>query len=408
MYRQKDLDTTVRHIPKFVGEIWYVDKVNGSDSNTGKKPDRAFETIGQAISSCSAGDAITISAGTYTETGLDVNKNAVELWMEIGVILDSASGTGLTVSGDYCRMSGGISITPTAGEVGLLISGSYCRIGDVGGPTIIGGATGIQITGTGTVIRLGACGQQTTTGYDIQGAQTRLYECSTAGAGATIGYHINSGVDTGILKDCTSSGHTTSGFTIDTGSSGWSIVGCSSGAGDGSFSDADHVNVWSNYTFSDKISKEINIAQAGAGTWEYNIFKVTGTVLIHSIYGIVETALTGSNTVCYLDIYSANGEEVITKATGVTLGTAVVGSFVGRIDDDGTALAFHDATGSAGMIDAVAANNQSFRLIEDRTGGTHVDTYIRFIHTTAAASTGLIDWYVKWSPISDDGFLAAV
>ena len=56
------------HIPKFGGELWFVSKGSGSDSNDGTTPDTAFETIGAAISACAAGDGITIMAGTYTET----------------------------------------------------------------------------------------------------------------------------------------------------------------------------------------------------------------------------------------------------------------------------------------------------------------------------------------------------
>ncbi len=77
-------DPTIRHIPKFTGEIWYVDGVSGSDANNGQVPDQGFLTIGMAITTCAAGDALQISAATYTEDNLDINKNAVELWAEIG------------------------------------------------------------------------------------------------------------------------------------------------------------------------------------------------------------------------------------------------------------------------------------------------------------------------------------
>ena len=51
---------------------------------------------------------------------------------------------------------------------------------------------------------------------------------------------------------------------------------------------------------------------------------------------------------------------------------------------------------------------RGFRLIEDRTGATHVATYIRFVHTTDGASSGEIDWYVDWEPVSDDGFFSTI
>jgi len=112
MYRLSSAssDATIRHIPKFGGEIWFVSATNGSDTNDGRNPDSAFATIGAAISACSAGDAITVMAGTYTETGLDLNKNSIEVWFEIGSIIDPASGVCLTISGNYCWVGCAMSL----------------------------------------------------------------------------------------------------------------------------------------------------------------------------------------------------------------------------------------------------------------------------------------------------------
>jgi hypothetical protein len=46
---------------------WYVDGVNGSDSNNCKSRQHACKTIGHAISLATSGDAITIAASIYTE-----------------------------------------------------------------------------------------------------------------------------------------------------------------------------------------------------------------------------------------------------------------------------------------------------------------------------------------------------
>jgi len=84
------------HIKRFTGNIWYVDG-SVSASGEGDYPENAFKTIGEDITAASAGDAITIKAGTYTELSLDMNKNALEFWFEIGVIIDPASGTAFYV-----------------------------------------------------------------------------------------------------------------------------------------------------------------------------------------------------------------------------------------------------------------------------------------------------------------------
>jgi predicted outer membrane repeat protein len=46
---------------------WYVDGVNGSDSNNCKSRQHACKTIGHAISLASSGDTIMVAAATYTE-----------------------------------------------------------------------------------------------------------------------------------------------------------------------------------------------------------------------------------------------------------------------------------------------------------------------------------------------------
>ena len=400
------LDDTVKHIPKFGGIIWYVDGSIAA-SGDGTKPSTAFKTIGEAFTATSSGDAVNVRSGVYTETGLDLGsggtKDYVELWCEIGTLIDPATGTALTVSGVFCTVKGNLKITPNDASIGLLITGNECVINNV---TILEGSHNYSITGVGITLNNCAAGFPAagTAGFNITGSQARLIDCNTVGDTTTYGFKISGGADTGVLSNCASAAHQTSGFFIDTLSQDWTLLNCSSGAGDGKWVDEDNANVWSNFSFDNKLFKSLNIAQAGVGTWEYNLFKVTGIVRINSIDAHVKTTLTGSNTVCYLDFYSVNGSEVITKATGTIVGAALAGSFLGRVDDDGVILAFHDAAGP-GMIDSVDTSNQSFRLMEDRTGGAHVASYIRFIHTTAGASSGIIHWHIDWEPISPHGMV---
>src|SRR5262252_894523 len=46
---------------------WYVNGVNGSDSNNCKSATTACKTIGHAISLASSGDSIMVAAATYSE-----------------------------------------------------------------------------------------------------------------------------------------------------------------------------------------------------------------------------------------------------------------------------------------------------------------------------------------------------
>ena len=73
-------DETVKYIPKFGGNIFYVDKNNGSDNNDGTKPEQAFETIGAGINAMSSGDALNVRAGTFVNepfNGFAAGTNAI-------------------------------------------------------------------------------------------------------------------------------------------------------------------------------------------------------------------------------------------------------------------------------------------------------------------------------------------
>jgi len=384
------------NVPKYGGNIWYVNKVYGSNSNNGVRPDDAFETIGAAISSMVAGDAINIAAGTYTETGLDLNKNAAEIWFEKGVIIDPATGTALTVSGTSCKLVGMHMITPGAGETGLAVSGNYCHVEH---GMVLNGAIGVLVTGSGLMIMNYASGFQTTTAYDIQGEQGRYYDCSTKGNAATIGYKINGGVDTGVLRNCTSVGHQTSGYYIDTGSKDWTILNCSTGHGDGRWVDADHANVWSNFHYDD--IRHNTTTFAGAAT-TYNIFKVTGGVRVSEIWGNVDTVIPNTASTIYLELYSSAGSPDITDAPGVNIQLAAVGSIVARISNSADPLVLANCAGAPAIAENVSYKDTKASI--DIVADDGEDTYIRVVLSAALAS-GAIDWHCMWEPLTDNGFL---
>ncbi len=388
------------HIPLFTGNIYYVDAAQSDDTGDGTTPETAKKTITAAEALVSVGDAITIRAGTYTES-VTVNVVGTELWGEIGATI---VGT-LTVSANSCRVEN-IDIQPS-GAVGIIVSGSSCIIENIrisGTPT-----TAFNITGSGNTLERCNAINYTLTGYDISDGMNHLHDCTGHGDdGARRGFYLShSDADGCYLDNCTSIGNGTSSYHIITGITGVLLKSCTSGIGDGRWIDADEASEFTDFHFKCLLHNSLDITQVGGGTWEYNIFKVTGVVKIKGIFGVVETTLTGSNTACYLQVFSANGTAVITKATGVAIGAALQGAFMGRIDNDGTAMFFADATAPI-MADETNSISEGFRLGEDRTGGAHVATYIRFIHTTAGASSGDIDWHVDFEPISIDGWVEAV
>ena len=389
---------TTKHVPKFGGNIWYIDKGAGDDANGGKTPVDAFETIGAGITAMSDGDALNIKAGTYTETGLTLSNDYAEMWFEVGAVIDPVSGTALTISGASCKLMGEHKITPAAGAIGILVSGigTYLNNG-----RIVGGGTGISFTGSGAFVTDWGCANQTVTAYDIQASQVKLTRCSTKGAGATYGYKISNSADTGVLRDCSSVGHTTAGYHIATGSIDWTIINCSSGAKDGKFKDTDSANVWSNFSYSDRVYKGITFSGA---TTAWNLFKVTGAVRISNIHGHVTTAIPATASTVTLQLYSSNATIAMSTASA-SIASAVVGANLIRNADSGNQLDFGDPNATP-----VVMENSSYRdpkTSSDVIADNGATTYVRILLSAALAS-GAIHFHCEWEPLDENGFLEAV
>jgi len=151
--------SALNNVKQFAGNIYYVSPT-GNDASQGTSPTAPFLTIGAAILACAVGDGIDIKAGIYTEVGLNLNVNAVEMWFEIGAVIDPATGTALTVSAHYCRVTcegGALKITPAALQTGLLVSGNFCFVNEV---LVFAGSSaniGFDITGDGCDLRRCGC-----------------------------------------------------------------------------------------------------------------------------------------------------------------------------------------------------------------------------------------------------------
>ncbi len=388
----------IHHVKQFGGDIYYVSP-GGTDDNSGRSPDSPLLTIGAAIGKLSTGDAINVTAGTYTETSLDLDVANCEIRSEIGAIIDPASGVGLTVSGAYCKVLGEIMITPNA-AAGLLVSGDNCVVNDV---KVLNGTDCYHITGAGVVLNrcVGGYPSAGNSGFNIQGVQARLRGCSTVGNTTSYGYKINNNVDTGVLDGCTSVGHATSGYYISTGSQDWTLLNCSSGAGDGKWMDTDNANVWSNFTYDDKIYKAMTLD----GSTTYNLFKVTGAVRIGDINGHVETAIANTSSSMHLEAYSTGGSVDITDAPGVNIQADVVGTLYVRNEYSTNPIDKAEPDGTPAVAESTNFRDPKTEVdvVEDDAN----DTYIRAVLSDAVAS-GVIHWHCVWKPLTEEGFLQPV
>ena len=232
---------SIERIRKFTGTIWFVDALDGLDTNSGENPLSAFATIGNAINTASEGDAITVKSGDYYETGLNLNLIGLELWGEIGVTIYNATGTGLTVSARDCRVEEIIIVAP--GQIGLDLQGNYCVIESV---TPSQTAIGVSLSGRANRLRDIIIGSPTVTGIDISGPYNQIkgaFVSNNLVAARGI-YLSSSSAILNLLEDCNTMGNTISGFETVLGADLNSFIQCSSGGGDGKRLDLGYHNLW--------------------------------------------------------------------------------------------------------------------------------------------------------------------
>lgn len=409
------------HVPKFGGNIWYIDKNNGADTNNGKQPTTAFETIGAGITAMSDGDALNIKAGVYTETGIDLSNNNAEMWFEIGAILRPATGTALTVSGDFCRVTcreGALLVDPAgANTCGVCVTGNFAYMAEIRARCDSVADLGFDLQGDGADLRNCRCSNPLIAAFKIQGDTVKLEDCCIGGAVAdsSIGYWITNSSDKVRLRNCSSQGCSAAGFQVDNGCTNAAICGGMSSGGDGKFINNATVD---NCIFSDlhyqgnstsynsPIVKLINFTATGGVDGDglhYRLYKLTGITRMIDIGGEVLTVLPATSTVPNLELTSTNATiELTDDAGGPDISAAVEGALLIRLDVSADPLSYSNPDGTP----VVAENTSRFtdrnvvEIIEDDAA----DTYVTLRLTNALASGAMI-WACRYDPISVDGFL---
>lgn len=149
------------------------------------------------------------------------------------------------------------------------------------------------------------------------------------------------------------------------------------------------------------VTTKFTSADAVSGT--ANLFKVVGAVKVLSLFGkFIDVTDVSNITAAYIDLYD-NSAHVITKATGTTLTSAVVGSILGRNAISTTAMYFGNA--SDGIVIDSGLNELTGFVSIAQTG---TDTYIRFNFTSDGGGYAFtIGWEVIWMPLVEGGYITS-
>lgn len=132
------------------------------------------------------------------------------------------------------------------------------------------------------------------------------------------------------------------------------------------------------------------------------IFNLTGSIQVLALYGVVTTVLSSNITAAHYRLNDQTAQPAISLATGTTLSSAAVGSVIMRDRLAATALTFINS--SAGRITESSAVNLGYFspfILTQKTGAIQTDIEFRYT-TTNTPATGVIQFYLKWLPISAD------
>ena len=393
---------TTQNVPQFTGTIAYADAGQADNTGDGLSPENAKQTINAAIAVAGVGGAVTIKAGTYAEDVV-MSYAAQELWCEIGTIFDG-TGTCLTISGGDCYVRGYLKITPAADQQGVAITTLGGNVLD--DVRVVGAASagGFDIDTTQNTLNRCKCSGIKTGGkaFDIGASASVLRDCSTAGTTTSYGFYVDgTSLLRGVLVNCTSAGHQTSGFYLDE-ISGMTVLNCSSGASDGKWRDIDNANVWSNFSYSDEVFKEIDMTDATAA---FDLFTITGIVEIEFLHGHVKEPTNAELGNCLFRVHGTDGPTNANLTTATACTSLPAGSLIAKIADASVALSVSSSAAPFVVENTNFRDPRVSAIVGADNSGT---TTIQFFSDDSAGNKdGKIHFHCKWRPVSDNGFVAA-
>lgn len=138
------------------------------------------------------------------------------------------------------------------------------------------------------------------------------------------------------------------------------------------------------------------------------IFRVTGSVEVIGLWGVVTTDIGVNHTASAFRLNDQTAQLDITLNTGSTLSSVKAGSAIVKKGLAASAVALQN--NSVGRVsEPTAAETMYFSpfLMLQKTGGVNTD--IEYVYaTTDTPTTGAMQFFVRWRQISNDGNIVVV
>lgn len=155
------------------------------------------------------------------------------------------------------------------------------------------------------------------------------------------------------------------------------------------------------------VSRSSKTLSANNTTANIPIFGITGTVNIVDLYGVVTADLGANNTAAYWRLNDQSAQVNITLNTGTTISAVKAGSVIVKKGLATAALVLLD--NAAGRVSEPTTLETAFFSPFVATKKTGATTNIEFVYsTTDTPTSGVIQFFAVWLPVSADGAVVAV
>ena len=137
------------------------------------------------------------------------------------------------------------------------------------------------------------------------------------------------------------------------------------------------------------------------------IYTIIGTVEIRGLWGVVTTVLGANNTAAYFRLNDGTAQSNITVNTGTTLSAAAVGSTLVKKDVASAALTL--LTSAQERVSEPTTLETTYFSPFIAVAKNGVTTNIEFVYsTTDTPTSGVIQFFLRWLPVSNGSSVTAL